>query len=58
MAVPLPLLAKVAQLGRPVCPLPVDWEMLGVGSPVVETVKLPAVDTVKVVELALVIDGA
>ena len=57
MAVPLPLLAKVAQLGRPVCPLPVDWEMLGVGSPVVETVKLP-VDTVKVVELALVIDGA
>ena len=58
MAVPLPLSVKVAQLGRPVCPLPVDWERLGTGSPAAETVKLPAVATLKVVELALDIDGA
>jgi hypothetical protein len=50
VAVPLPLSLKVTGLGN-------DPESLrvGVGKPVVVTVKVPAVPTVKVVLLALVI---
>ena len=50
MAVPLPLSLKVTGLGN-------DPESLrvGVGKPVVVTVKVPALPTVKVVLLALVI---
>ena len=53
VAVPLPLLTNVTPLGSvPVC------VSVGVGVPVVVTVKLPAVPTVNVVLLALVIAGA
>ena len=53
VAVPLPLLTNVTPLGSvPVCVSD------GVGVPVVVTVKLPAVPTVNVVLLALVIAGA
>ncbi len=50
--VPLPLSVKVTPLGS--VPL---RAMLGVGSPVVVTLKLPAVPTTKVVLLALVMAG-
>ena len=53
LAVPLPLSVKVTPPGR--APLSLS---AGVGKPLVVTVKLPAVPTVKVVVLALVIVGA
>ena len=53
MAVPLPLSLNVTRLGS--APVSVSD---GVGDPVVVTVKLPAVPTVNVVLLALVIAGA
>ena len=53
VAVPLPLSLKVTGLGNDP-----DSLRLGVGDPVVVTEKVPAVPTVKVVLLALVIDGA
>ncbi len=53
VAVPLPLSWKVTPEGK----VP-DSERLGVGYPEVVTVKLPAVPTVKVVELAEVMVGA
>ena len=53
MAVPSCLSVKVTPLGR----LP-DSVITGVGEPVVVTVKLPALPTVKVALLALVIAGA
>ena len=53
VAVPLPLSTNDTPLGR--APLSVS---AGVGKPVVVTVKLPAVPTVKVVLLALVMAGA
>lgn len=53
VAVPLPLSLKVTPLGR----VPVSVR-LGVGEPVVVTVKLPALPVVKVVLAALVMAGA
>jgi hypothetical protein len=53
VAVPFPLFTNVTPLGR----VPVSVTD-GVGAPVVVTVKLPAVPTVNVVLLALVIAGA
>ena len=53
VAVPFPLFVKVTPLGS--AP---DSVRDGVGDPVVVTVKLPAVPTVNVVLLALVIVGA
>jgi hypothetical protein len=52
VAVPFPLLTKVTPLGN----VPVSASV-GVGDPVVVTVKLPAAPTVNVVLLALVIAG-
>ena len=56
MAVPLPLSVKVTPVGR-VAPPSERVVAVGKSWPVV-TVKVPAVPTVKVVEAALVIDGA
>jgi hypothetical protein len=53
VAVPFPLFTNVTPLGS--APVSVS---VGVGDPVVVTVKLPAVPTVNVVLLALVIAGA
>ena len=53
MAVPLPLSTKVTRLGS----VPVS-DKVGVGEPVVVTVKVPAVPTVNVVPAALAIAGA
>jgi len=53
VAVPFPLFTNVTPLGN--APVSVSD---GVGDPVVVTVKLPAVPTVNVVVLALVITGA
>jgi hypothetical protein len=53
VAVPLPLSLKVTGLGNDP-----DSLKAGVGEPVVVTEKVPAVPTVKVVLLALVILGA
>jgi hypothetical protein len=53
VAVPFPLFTNVTPLGS----VPVS-DSVGAGDPVVVTVKLPAVPTVKVVVLALVIAGA
>ena len=52
VAVPLPLSLKVTGLGNDP-----DSVRVGVGEPVVVTVKLPAVPTLNVVLLALVIVG-
>ena len=57
VAVPSWLSTKLAQAGRPVCPPPVDWLMVGVGDPVAVTMNVPAVPTVNPVALALVIAG-
>jgi len=53
VAVPFPLFTNVTPLGS----VPVSVRV-GVGAPVVVTVKLPAVPTVNVVVFALVIAGA
>ena len=54
VAVPLPLSVKVTLLGNAALPS----LRLGLGKPLVVTVKAPALPTVNVVALALVIDGA
>jgi hypothetical protein len=53
MAVPFPLLTNVTPLGR----APV-WLKVGAGTPVAVTVNVPAVPTLNVVLVALVIAGA
>ena len=56
VAVPLLLSVKVTPLGR--APVLVMTILAPVGKPVVVTVNVPALPTVKVVLLALVMDGA
>ena len=54
VAVPFQLSVKVTPIGK----APAVWVIVGIGYPVVVTVKVPAAPTVKVVAFALVIAGA
>ena len=58
VAVPFPLSVRMTFCGRPVWPVPVEAINVGLGSPLVVTVKAPLVPDVKVVLLALVMLGA